>query len=691
MNGNEKRGSLDIFRVIAAVLVVAIHTSPLETISPDADFFLTRILARIAVPFFFTVTGMFTDFGDPRKALARLSKMYLCVTALYIPFGIISGYFKGFTFLKAVRMLLFDGYFYHLWYFPACILGIIIVYFLNKTTFKKAIAFAAVLYLIGLFGDSYYGLSAAVPPIKAFYGILFGVFSYTRNGLFFAPFFLLLGSKFARLNTESERKGIAAGGMISFALMTAEGFLLRQFKLPRHDSMYIFLIPVIFFLFTFLKTVKVSQKLELRKLSMWIYIIHPAVILALRGASKIISKDFFEKRTLLLFALTTLLSIIFSIFAVFVTAVIGKIRGAFRSPKARVWAEIDTRALRKNVDFLRGISPAGSELMAVIKANAYGHGAVLIARELNKMGIRAFCAATAGEGAELRRNGIRGEILILGYTHPTQFPLLRLFKLSQTVVDFDYAKALKGYGKIHVHIGVDTGMRRLGIRSENYSEIKRVFEMKNLIVDGMFTHLSADETTSPSDREFTENQADKFYKTADKLADDGYFPKLHLLSSCGLLNYAYLGCDYVRVGIALYGGVEHEKLLPVMSVKTRVASVRNVYKGEPVGYGLDCAADNDMRVAALAVGYADGLPRALSDGAGDVLINGSSAPIIGKICMDQTIVDVSGIDVKQGDIAVIIGNSGCKRITARDIARQTDTIPNDILSGLGSRVIRIIK
>lgn len=448
---------------------------------------------------------------------------------------------------------------------------------------------------------------------------------------------------------------------------------------------------VMVFLFVFLKTIKVSQKPTLRKLSMWIYIIHPAVILALRGASKIISKDFFEKRTLLLFALTTLFSIIFSIFAVFITAAIDKIRGALRSPKARVWAEIDTRALRKNVDFLRGILPAGSELMAVVKANAYGHGTVLIARELNKIGIRAFCAATADEGAELRRHGIRGEILILGYTHPTQFPLLRLFKLSQTVVDFDYAKALNGYGKIHVHIGVDTGMRRLGIRSEKYSEIRRVFEMKNLIVDGMFTHLSADETTLPSDREFTEAQADKFRKTADKLADDGYFPKLHLLASYGLMNYAHLGGDYVRVGIALYGGVEHEKLLPVMSVKTRVASVRNVYKGEPVGYGLDCAAEKDLHVAALAVGYADGLPRALSDGVGAVLINGRRAPIIGKICMDQTIVDVSGIDVKQGDIAVIIGNSGCKRITAQDMARQTNTITNDILSRLGSRVIRIIK
>ncbi|MBD5129396.1 MAG: alanine racemase [Ruminococcaceae bacterium] len=689
MSNNEKSGSLDIFRVAAAVLVIMIHTSPLENISADADFFLTRILARVAVPFFFTVTGMFTNFGRPRKTLIKLSGMYLLVTALYIPFGIISGYFKGFTFWKAVRMLLFDGYFYHLWYFPACILGIIIVHFLKKTTAKKALIIAALLYLLGLLGDGYYGLAAGVPPLKAFYGALFNVFSYTRNGLFFAPIFLLLGSNIGRL--EFNGKNAAAGGIVSFALMTAEAFILRQFKLPRHDSMYIFLVPSAFFLIAFLKTLKARQRPVLRKLSMWVYIIHPAVIIALRGASKIISNDFFEKRALLLFVLTTLCSVGFALFAAYAALTFGKLRGALCSPRARTWAEIDAEALRSNAEYLQSLCPENSRLMAVVKANAYGHGAVLTARELNKVGIRAFCTATAAEGAELRRHGVKGEILVLGYTHPPQFPLLKFFGLSQTVVDHDYAKTLNGYGKFHVHIGVDTGMRRLGIRSENYSEIKRIFEMKNLKVDGMFTHLSSDETTAPSDRAFTEKQAEKFFGTADKLAADGHFPKLHLLASCGLLNYPHLGGDYVRAGIALYGGVEREGLTPVLSLKTRVTSVRNVYGGEPVGYGLDCAANGNMRVAALAVGYADGLPRALSDGVGAVLINGKRAPMIGKICMDQTIVDVTEIDVKQGDIAVIIGNSGRERITVFDIARQAGTIPNDILSGLGSRVVRVIK
>ncbi len=690
MNKPQKSGSLDIFRLIAAVLVITIHTAPLETISPDADFFLTRILARIAVPFFLMVTGMFTDFSEPKKAIVKLSEMYLCATALYIPFAMISGYFEEFSFWKAVRMLLFDGYFYHLWYYPACISGIAIVYILNKTTAKKAVIIAAVLYLFGLSGDSYYGLSEKILPVKLFYNILFAVFSYTRNGLFFAPIFLLLGSKFKKADVAYSKKGLALVSIISFALMTEEAFLLRFFKIPRHDSMYIFLIPVMFFFFAFLNTIRIPQKPLLRKISMWIYIIHPAAILALRGASKIIAKDFFEKRALLLFLLTTLSSFIFSIFAVIITEKVRTIRGAIYSPKARTWAEIDIKALRKNVQYLQSISPEDSRLMPAVKANAYGHGAVLISRELNRMGIRAFCVASANEGVELRRHGIKGEILVLGYTHPTQFPLLKFFKLSQTVVDFNYAKLLNSYGKIQTHIGIDTGMRRLGIRSENYDEIRQIFEMKNLIINGIFTHLSSDETTASPDAEFTEKQADKFYEISDRLASDGYYPKLHLLASYGLLNYAHLGGDFIRVGIALYGGAPHENLRPILSLKTRVTSIRNVYAGEPVGYGLDCIAQAKTRIASLSIGYADGLPRSLSEGVGEVLINGRRAPIIGKICMDQTLADVTGIDVKQGDIAVIIGRSGHEQISVFDVSRQADTIPNEILSGLGNRVVRTI-
>ena len=588
-------------------------------------------------------------------------------------------------------MLIFDGYFYHLWYFPACILGIIIVHFLKKTNTKKAIIIVAVLYLIGIFGDSYYGISEKILPLKIFYDILFNVFAYTRNGFFFAPVFLLIGSEFKNISVKIDRKKAIIALEISLVLMTFEAFLLHGLNIPRHDSMYIFLLPTMLLLFLILRSISIPQKPVFRKISMWIYIIHPAVIIVLRGASEIISEDFFAKRQLLLFVLTAVFSIVFSVFAAIFTQILKETYLAIRCSNARAWAEIDVNALRKNVDFLRSISPENSKLMPAVKANAYGHGAVLIAHELNKMGVKAFCVASASEGAELRKHGIKGEILVLGYTSPAQFPLLRFFRLTQTVVDFKYAKILNNYGKIHAHIGIDTGMRRLGIRSENYDKILQIFEMKNLIVDGIFTHLSADETTSAPEMSFTETQAKRFYEVADKLAKDGYYPKLHLLASYGLLNYAHLGGDYVRVGIALYGGAEYPGLQPVLSMKTRVTSVRNVYRNEPIGYGLDFTARENMRVASLGIGYADGLPRTLSDGNGAVLINGKRAAIIGKICMDQTLIDVSGIDVKQGDIAVIIGNSGAEKISACDIARQINTISNDILSGIGSRVVRVLK
>ncbi len=685
MTENEKSGMFDWFRMIAAILVISIHTSPLETINPYADIFLTRIISRTAVPFFFMVTGFYTNLERPKSAILKLTKMYLAVTLLYLPLSIYSGYFSGFSLGKALKMLVFDGYYYHLWYFPACIMGIFIVHFLEKISAKNAFAIAIILYIIGVFGDSYYGI--ALPPLKIFYSILFSVFSYTRNGLFFAPIFLLLGSILKKTSVKFDPKKVVVAAEISFVLMTAEAFLLKCSNTPRHDSMYVFLIPTMLFLFALLNSVKIRQQPILRKISMWIYIIHPLIIIVLRGISKIFSENFFEKRELLLFILTAVFSFIFSIFAVIITRKARNLYNALHCPTARAWAEIDVNALRNNVEFLRKISPKNSELMPAVKANAYGHGAVLIAQELNKMGVRAFCVATADEGAELRKHGIRGEILILGYTHPAQFPLLRFFRLSQTIVSYEYAKMLNNYGKIHCHIGIDTGMRRLGIRSEEQGKIQRIFEMKNLVIDGIFTHLSADETTSPSDMSFTEQQSERFYNIVESLAESGYYPKVHLLASYGLLNYSYLGGDYVRVGIALYGGVENTKLLPVLSLKTRVTSVRKVYKGEPIGYGLTSVANEDMHVASLAIGYADGLPRALSDGQCSVLINGQRAPIIGKICMDQAIIDVSQMQVKQGDIAVVIGTSGDEMITANEIAARADTIPNDILSRIGSRVV----
>jgi len=337
--------------------------------------------------------------------------------------------------------------------------------------------------------------------------------------------------------------------------------------------------------------------------------------------------------------------------------------------------------------------------MPAVKANAYGHGAVEISRELNANGIHAFCVASVLEGVELRKGGIKGEILILGYTHPKQFYLLRKYRLTQTVIDYRYAKILDSYRKkFTVHIKIDTGMHRLGERSENIGEILQIFKCKNLIIAGIYTHLCADDTDRRMDIAFTQMQVNNFYYLLSIIEKNGFkLPKVHIQSSYGIFNRPDLAFDYARVGIALYGMLSNledtenynTELRPVLSVKARISMIKTIYAGEPAGYGLAFTAPCDRRIAVLAIGYADGFPRRLSCGEGYVLINGQKAPVVGRVCMDQMMVDVTGIKgISQGDIAVIIGKSGNTKITACEIAEQTGTISNEILSRLGKRLER---
>lgn len=368
--------------------------------------------------------------------------------------------------------------------------------------------------------------------------------------------------------------------------------------------------------------------------------------------------------------------------------------------RGRAWVELDRRALRQNVDALRSMLPDSCRLMPAVKADAYGHGAVLVADELQKAGVDAFCVACVQEGVQLRREGIQGEVLILGYTHPEQFALLCSYHLTQTVVDYAYAQQLNAFGRpVHVHIGIDTGMHRLGVRSEHLEQVLEIFGMEHLVVDGMFTHLCTSDTMTVRGRSYTNAQADAFYHLLDQLLERGCpCPKIHMQASYGVLNYPQLAGDYARVGIALYGVLSteedtakwQEELKPVLSLKARIAAVKALYQGESAGYGIQFTAASDMRIAALAIGYADGLPRALSSGVGSVLIHGHRAPVIGRICMDQTIVDVSGIeDVQAGEEAVLIGRSGDLEISVCDIAKQAGTITNEILSRMGARLERV--
>ncbi len=371
-----------------------------------------------------------------------------------------------------------------------------------------------------------------------------------------------------------------------------------------------------------------------------------------------------------------------------------------RDPTARAWIQVDREALAHNVHQLESLLPQGCQLMPAVKANAYGHGAALVTRELNRLGIHNFCVATALEGAELRRQGITGEILVLGYTHPTHFPLLSQYRLTQAVLDPSYAGFLEEYGKsLSVHLKLDTGMHRLGQRAEEWEKLLPIFRYKHLKVTGVFTHLAASEDPSPRAREFTIAQGKAFYQTVAQLEKHGCScGKTHLLASGGLLYYPQLGGSYARVGIALYGVLSTREelascpvaLKPVLSLKARVAQVKEVYPGETVGYGLGWAAPRRLRIAILSIGYADGVPRALSNGRGTVLLHHRKAPIVGAVCMDQLMVDITKIpQTSPGDIATLLGKDGAEKITAYDMAEAAGTITNEILSRLGARLERI--
>ena len=227
-----------------------------------------------------------------------------------------------------------------------------------------------------------------------------------------------------------------------------------------------------------------------------------------------------------------------------------------------------------------------------------------------------------------------------------------------------------------------------------------MFEMKNLRIKGLFTHLCADDTMGEQEQAFTRKQVEAFGQVVSALKERGIAcPKVHMQASYGLLHYPELGGDYARIGIALYGVLSSkedteiwkEKLSPVLSLWTRVATVKELKPGETAGYGLQFVAEKPTKLAVLTIGYADGLPRSLGNGVGSVLIRGQRAPIVGLICMDQTLVDVSGITgVRPKDTAVLIGRSGENEILASDLAKQTGTITNEILSRLGARLERMV-
>ncbi len=300
MAGRKFYAGIDHFRLAAAVMVIAIHTAPFSGISETLDFLITYCVGRVAVPFFLMTTGYFvlgswklsgcTADGKVIQSLKKTLFLYAAAFVLYLPVNFYSGGMPE-SAGGLLRMIFFDGAFYHLWYFPAVIIGCILAAaLLRRTSVGTAFAFAVLLYIIGAGGDSYFGLVSRIPAIKFLYGVIFAVSSYTRNGIFYAPVFLLLGV-LIRKQWENRRDAgsgwSVAGLIVCMALMLAEGCLTYSYGLQRHNSMYLFLIPVMYFLFRLLLCVPGRAPGWTRDVSMLVYIIHPAVLIALRGAAGI--------------------------------------------------------------------------------------------------------------------------------------------------------------------------------------------------------------------------------------------------------------------------------------------------------------------------------------------------------------------------------------------------------------------
>ena len=378
----------------------------------------------------------------------------------------------------------------------------------------------------------------------------------------------------------------------------------------------------------------------------------------------------------------------------------------------RAWISIDKENLLHNVKELRRLSGAGCALMPAVKANAYGHGDVLVCRILQDAGIRDYCVASVDEGIRLRQAGISGQILILGYTHPDGFAELMHYRLTQTAVDLDCAGRLSVYaGKVNcgrtagnrdtiaVHVGVDTGMHRLGIPYDRTDLIEKVWGLPDLRVTGLFSHLCVSDGLTDAEEKYTREQIQRFDQAADylhKKSIRGF--KCHIQGSYGLLNYPEYSYDLSRPGIALYGCLSSAddrvrasvSLKPVLSLKARAASIKELPAGESAGYGLTYTADSTRRIAIVSVGYADGIPRSLSN-CGEALVRGRKIPVIGRICMDQLTLDVTDVPgILPGDEVVLIGSSGECRLTAEDMAGKAGTITNEILSRLGGRLRRVV-
>lgn len=367
----------------------------------------------------------------------------------------------------------------------------------------------------------------------------------------------------------------------------------------------------------------------------------------------------------------------------------------------RSWVEVDVAQLRKNYRIYKGLLLGGTNIMAVIKADAYGHGDVMVAKMLAEEGCRMFAVSNLDEAVGLRNAGIEGEILILGYSSIKYAKTMKFLDVTQTIVSEEYAEALAACGyKNKCQFAIDTGMNRIGLDGDNPIECERVIRKYagSLEVNGIFTHLCVADSAYEGDMAFTLSQIEKFEAVAESLKDMD-LPYIHCCNSAGGLKYLKLckSNSIVRLGIVMYGlkpdvsNILPEGIKSPLSWKSVVSVVKKVQAGEYLGYGRTYKVEKQMTIATVTTGYADGFNRHLSN-KGFVLIHGHKAPVVGRICMDQTLVDVTQIpDVKMGDTVMLLGADGNVEYNADDMAQELETIGYEVVCSISKRVQRFYR
>ena len=366
----------------------------------------------------------------------------------------------------------------------------------------------------------------------------------------------------------------------------------------------------------------------------------------------------------------------------------------------RIYARIDIDAILHNLGECKHRIPEGTKVLAVIKADGYGHGAVELAHQLEDK-VDYFGVAIIEEAVELRRAGIKKPILILGYTSPSQDDLLINYDITQNIYTYDMAKRLSDRAvalgkKVKFHIGLDTGMSRVGFQDndESVEQIKKIVKLPNLVLEGIFSHYArADELVKTT----AFLQSERFDLFIDKLEKAGINIPIKHLSNSAAVEELEKHYDMVRFGISLYGLYPSEEvdkssvdLIPAMELRTKIVNLKTVPAGCGVSYGHTFVTQRETRVATIPVGYADGYPRALSS-KGRVIVNGQFAPIIGRVCMDQFMIDVTDIEGELNieDEVILMGSDNGCTISAEEIGDMSASFNYEFVCGVARRVPRI--